>query len=204
MHVVVMDAGYVCGVLCGAGYVLQGRNYVIGLETGDKEFAELFAGELASCVGKTPSVNVKQREKPVYVVTLYGKRQIEAFVNMWKLKTNMGGVPEATHKDHEFRIGFLSGFFDAKASVIAQQRNIVLPIWDRYISAVSTDKALLENIMALLAEAQIDSSLFRHGAKLWSIRIGGETRMKSFAKNAGFRRAVKSARLERAILPEGV
>ncbi len=204
IHMTLMDAGYVCGVLCGAGYVLQARNYAIGLETGDEAFAKLFAEKLASCAGKTPSVNVKQRESPVYVVTLYGKRQIEAFVDMWKLTTSPGGVPEAVHKDREFRIDFLSGFFDAKASIITQQRNIVLPIWDRYISVVSTNKALLERIITLLAEERIDGSLFRHGAKLWSIRIGGETRMKAFAKNVGFKRAVKRARLEKAVTREGV
>ncbi len=202
LHMIGMsDCGYVCGVLCGAGYVIMGRNHVIGLETSYKEFAELFAEKLASCVNKTPSVNVKQREKPAYAVTLYGKNQIKAFVGKWSLMTDSNDlhIPKAAYEDYEFRIGFLRGFFDAKASIITKQRNMVLPVWDRYISVVSTNKALLEQIVSLLAVDNIDSSLFRHGTKMWSIRIGGRTRMTAFQKNLDFGLAWKKVRLADAL-----
>lgn len=195
------DCGYVCGVLCGAGYVIMGRNHVIGLETSDKEFAGLFAAKLGACLEKQPVICVKRREKPSYVVTLYGKDQIKAFVGKWSLMTepNSPSIPNEAYDNREFRIGFLCGFFDAKASIITKQRNMVLPVWDRYIGVVSTNKALLECVQKLLAVENIDGSLFRHGAKLWSIRIGGRKRLSAFQEKAGFELVWKKARLVDAL-----
>lgn len=202
IHMIGMNGcGYVCGVLCGTGYVIMGRNHAIGLETSDKVFAELFAVKLGACLGKQPNIRVKQREKPAHVVTLYGKDQIKAFVGKWSLMTesNALSIPKVAYNDREFRIGLLRGFFDAKASIITKQRNVFLPVWDRYISVVSTDKSLLEAVQKLLAVEDIDNSLFRHGNRLWSIRIGGRTRMSAFQEKVGFELARKKARLVDAL-----
>ena len=86
-------SGYVCGVICSDGKVVWDEthgNYSLSLETMNKEFAELFFETLKGLIEKKPKIRTSERKRPgqtvhMNVVSVYGRKTVEHFVNRWDL-----------------------------------------------------------------------------------------------------------------------
>jgi len=203
--------GYTCGVLCADGWIAldtKHGNYVISLETKEREFALRFRFSLSHCAQKESRIyetkNKRYKELPykTFIVSLYGKRIVKDFKNKWGIRTGSYSwkVPGIAFIDGGFRRGFLRGYFDGEGHVRLRLKK-TRGGWRgkrRLIRVTSANLSGLKQVKKLLEMEGIRSIIYSTG-KYWCLDIEGKYRASIFKRKINFGLTKKRRVLSRII-----
>jgi intein-encoded DNA endonuclease-like protein len=129
------ELGYVAGVALGDGTtsISSDHNYAIKLQVNDKEFAE----EFARCLGvilHRPPPNVRW-----YEARRAWRTQVSSLLLLQFLRQPTTALSATIMQNEDCSRGFVRGFFDSEGGV-----------YEGTISAVNTDRTLVESVKAML------------------------------------------------------
>lgn len=165
--------GYLLGLIIGDGWIekTKSRNYIIGLETTRRDYANLFSRTLRM---RFPTLRIfiyerrKARRFPngqTYtsssITTWVNSKQLYLILRPCKLKDFHWTIPDAVFLTKEAQRGFLRGIFDAEGSV---------DVPDRYLTLASKHKSNLQ---------QVEDLLLRFGVRSWIQKRKSELRISS-------------------------
>ncbi len=201
------EFGYVCGVLCGNGHILQDQkngNYGVSLESGDAEALRFFSRCLRNVFGAKTKTSFRKRERNAanpQVLYCYSRETsikiLDAFEGSFG--THQWMPPKKAHTIPAFRTGFLRGFFDHKGSVrIRYKKSGTRFEKVRNIRASSVNLRGLFAVKRLLFLEGIQCIIYRCKT-LHVLDIEGKTRLESYQKKINFTPSEKKKRLENAI-----
>jgi len=200
--------GYVCGAICSSGKIVwdeKHSNYYISLETGQEEYANLFAEALERIVGKEVKRGERMRSIPTRTVTVYGKKDVSALARRWELSPGRRNwsVPRDAFTDSDFRGGFVRGFFDGNGSVSVSIEDYGKRTKKRSIRAYSVNRKGLTGVKRLLEMEGVKSIMYPCGDS-FTIKISGKMRLEMFMHRIGFGLNDKMRDLDRALLPQSL
>lgn len=149
---------YLAGCLAGNAWISKGSKAspygYFGLNVADKDFAEAFAAAIFAGFG-------------VHAKPIEDKR------GYWTVRKNNGWnrfepLRHFQPDDDDQRSAWLRGFFDSQGSVVCVRKQKAGPrSWDRRVIFISTDLALLESTVQMLAQLGIVAML-----RNWSCGTG--------------------------------
>lgn len=187
--------GYVCGVLCGKGYL---DKYRISLETKDIELAKSFQKMLHEIVKKEPKIRQYERfyrkKYITYIVSVYGKAIVSDLKKTLKESgTHTWRAPRDAFIDSLFRKGFLQGYFDSEGYIrISGDKKRA------NIRVTSINQNGLEDIRSLLRLEGIESMIYPSG-RYFVLDVQGKTRLTLFKDRIDFLLASKRDRLTKSL-----
>ncbi len=190
------DLGYVCGALCGRGYIKRGRNNCVGLQTGNKQLAEVFASSMRALCTRDVVPQQRTRYNKIYfVINVYGKTVTKIFDDIGFVANKKSwSPPRLCTTNSEFRTNFLAGFFDSTSYVYFDREKFSYRgNGYRYLRVTSANAAGLDGIKKLLSMEGAPSSMrvSLHGPAY--LIIGGDWRLKAFLERVPLRTDKKVA-----------
>lgn len=201
------ESGYIAGVLCGRGHILQDQkngNYGVSLESADMELLRFFSRCLHNVFGaKTKISSLKRARNAANSHILYGYSKETSKKIYGAFKSHIGThnwqSPAQAHTNPVFRTGFLRGFFDHKGSVrIRYKKSGTRFEKVRNIRASSVNLRGLFAVKKLLLLEGIKCIIYRCKT-LHVLDIEGKSRLESYQKKINFTSSKKKKRLENAI-----
>ncbi|MBI1971953.1 MAG: LAGLIDADG family homing endonuclease [Candidatus Aenigmarchaeota archaeon] len=181
---------YACGVLAGRGFIKQGRNNCVGLQTSNKDLAELFSEALGDIRGWDVVIKKKQlRGKIYFVVNAYGKELVQVFDSLGFTPGRRNWQPpKHAYENQAFRLNFLAGFFDATGFVYFNREKFsVSGSGYRYVRVTSVNAAGLAEIKKLLLMEGVESSLRKPVKGPTFLVLSGGWRLKTFSERVRLR-----------------
>ncbi len=176
--------GYLCGVLCGRGFVKHGRNNCVGIHTRNGQLAHHFAECIRLVRGFAPTIKEKNiDDKRYFIIDAYGKDLVKLLDGLGFFPSRKNWVPpRLANENAEFRLEFLAGFFDATSVVyFNREKFYVSGSGYRYLRATSVNPAGLAEIKKLLAVEGVESNLRTSKKGISCLTIRGDWRLKTFA-----------------------
>ncbi|MBI4177297.1 MAG: LAGLIDADG family homing endonuclease [Candidatus Aenigmarchaeota archaeon] len=190
------EFGYVCGVLCGRGFIKRGRNNCVGIHTRNRSLAIHVASSLRNLCGYEPTIREKTPDgKTYFTVEVYGKDVVGIFDGIGFAPTRkIWAPPKIAGENAEFRLGFLAGFFDSTAVVyFNREKFLTSGSGYRYLRATSVNPGGLREVKNLLSLQGIESALRTTPKGLGRLVIRGAWRLKVFSERIPLRTPKKDA-----------
>ncbi|MCK5333535.1 MAG: hypothetical protein KAJ24_03405 [Candidatus Aenigmarchaeota archaeon] len=200
------EYGYVTGILCGRGHLIQDRkngNYGISIESGDIELLRFFSLCLYDVFkAKTKISPLKRAHNTTnhHILYCYSKETSKKLLNVFKgsIGTHHWQPPTHAHTNPAFRTGFLKGFFDHKGTIrIRYKKSGARFEKIRNIRASSVNLRGLFAVKKLLLLEGIQCTIYRCKT-LHVLDIEGKNRLESYQKKINFTSSEKKKRLENA------
>ena len=200
------EYGYITGVLCGRGHVLQNQkngNYGISLESEDVELLHFFSRCLYDVFEVKTKISSLKRARNAanhHILYYYSKETSKKLTKAFKnhIGTHHWQPPTQAHTNPVFRTGFLRGFFDHKGTIrIRYKKSGTRFEKIRNIRASSVNLRGLFAVKKLLLLEGIQCTIYRCKT-LHVLDIEGKNRLESYQKKINFTSSEKKKHLKNA------
>jgi intein/homing endonuclease len=189
------NVAYVTGFIVGDGNLSQG--YIVRAVEENKDYIKLFAETFSNAVGTKPKIYFDKYNNS-FVAYVHSKRIWKYFVNNIKIpsgtKSSTVRIPKLImESDEKIKTAFLSGLFDAEASVI-KMVDSHHPHGYLKIQFKVHNNNLAKDVFSLLINLGFKPRIYNY-AEFSIVNLHGRAQGKLFLEKIGFRHPVKKTKL---------
>lgn len=194
------DVAYVAGFVIGDGNL--SKNYLVRAVEEDASFMRLFSEVFHKAFNEKPKIYF-DRFNHSFVAYIYSKSIWEFLVNELDIpsgnKSRIVRIPSnIKNSETKIKTGFLSGIFDAEASIMRTKDSHHPNGYTRIQFKVHNNK-LAEDIYDLLIELNFRPRIYKY-TEFSMVNLHGKQQCQLFLEKIGFRHPIKSEKLKRFLL----